>query len=576
MTNVAEPSPARQSTVNVRRRRPLNPISRFLGALPALSVIISSPAVAQHVTDAEARQWQADLKYMSEEMRKWHKNLFHTITGEQFDQTIRDLDRQIPSLARHQIIVAMARIAAMIGDGHTNLAPTRDPKIAFRTYPIKLYFFSNGLHVRAATPEHAEIIGSRIVMIGTATVEEAYGQVRQLIGRDNEMGARFFAPFLLAMPEVLHALGLISDMDHATYTIENEGSQRTIELKPFGPAEMLAPDTDTSWLLSDGWTDARQLAGSQTPLWLKDPRNKFWYEYLPDSRTLYVQFNHVGNKEDVTVEEFSKRLFSFIDSTRVDRLALDLRLNRGGNGQLNLPLLLGIIKSIKIDQPGKLFTIIGRSTWSAAQFLTGEMERYTNTLFVGEPTGGKPNSYGDSHKIILPNSGIAVRVSTLWWQGDERDTREWIAPQIAAELSFEEYRTNTDPALNTILKYIPEKPLDRLLSEAVRESGLQAARTTYNEWKSNPSNKYANVETELNNLGYELLGSHRINDAIGIFQLNVDAYPGSPNVYDSLGEAYMAAGQNELAITSYQKSLELNPKNANARAMIARIEGKNR
>ena len=69
--------------------------------------------------------------------------------------------------------------------------------------------------------------------------------------------------------------------------------------------------------------------------------------------------------------------------------------------------------------PAKLFTIIGRSTWSATQFLVNEMEKYTNTLFVGEPTGGKVNSYGDSRKIILPNSGITVRVSTLWWHGDQ-------------------------------------------------------------------------------------------------------------------------------------------------------------
>jgi C-terminal processing protease CtpA/Prc len=155
----------------------------------------------------------------------------------------------------------------------------------------------------------------------------------------------------------------------------------------------------------------------------------------------------VGNKKDETVEAFSKRLFFFVEENRVDRFILDLRLNRGGNGQRNRPLLLEIIRCSKIDQKGKLFTIIGRGTWSAAQILVCELEGYTNTLFGGEPTGGKVNSFGDSHKILLPNSGITVRVSTLWWQEDERDSRQWIAPQIASGLIFQEYCANTDPAM---------------------------------------------------------------------------------------------------------------------------------
>src|SRR5260221_6716426 len=95
---------------------------------------------------------------------------------------------------------------------------------------------------------------------------------------------------------------------------------------------MLAPDTDTRWLPEAGWVDARDSAPSPTPLWLKDPQNKFWFEYLPDSKTVYVQFNQVGDKTDNTVEAFSKRLFTFVDANTVERLVLDLRLNSSGNG----------------------------------------------------------------------------------------------------------------------------------------------------------------------------------------------------------------------------------------------------
>ncbi|HEY6271938.1 MAG TPA: tetratricopeptide repeat protein, partial [Terriglobales bacterium] len=68
----------------------------------------------------------------------------------------------------------------------------------------------------------------------------------------------------------------------------------------------------------------------------------------------------------------------------------------------------------------------------------------------------------------------------------------------------------------------------------------------------------------LNNFGYSLLGEKKYDDAIHIFQRNVAEYPQNGNTYDSLGEAYMDAGQSELAIQNYEKSLQLNPKNDNA------------
>src|SRR5215204_459873 len=128
----------------------------------------SSTAV---VTAAEADKWRADLRYMAEEMPKYHKNLFHTITPVQFDAAVKKLDEKIPTLARHQIIVELARIVAMIGDGHTNISPTRDTKIAFNSLPIKLYLFKDGLFIRSAAREQADLVGARVTKIGGLTTD---------------------------------------------------------------------------------------------------------------------------------------------------------------------------------------------------------------------------------------------------------------------------------------------------------------------------------------------------------------------------------------------------------------------
>jgi cytochrome c-type biogenesis protein CcmH/NrfG len=62
-----------------------------------------------------------------------------------------------------------------------------------------------------------------------------------------------------------------------------------------------------------------------------------------------------------------------------------------------------------------------------------------------------------------------------------------------------------------------------------------------------------------------------VRDAIAVFELNAEAYPSSSNVYDSLGEAYVVAGDKTSAVRNYRRSLELNPENQNAIRMLEQL-----
>lgn len=78
-------------------------------------------------------------------------------------------------------------------------------------------------------------------------------------------------------------------------------------------------------------------------------------------------------------------------------------------------------------------------------------------------------------------------------------------------------------------------------------------------------------EADLNALGYELLKQGDKTPALNIFKLNVEYFPDSWNVYDSLGDGYSANGNSELAISNYEKSLKLNPNNQNAINQIRKL-----
>ncbi len=112
------------------------------------------------------------------------------------------------------------------------------------------------------------------------------------------------------------------------------------------------------------------------------------------------------------------------------------------------------------------------------------------------------------------------------------------------------------------------------LLKTIDSSGSDAAVKQYHELKAAAPPSYNFDEAELNHLGYQLLNKKKLKEAIRIFQLNVETYPKSSNVYDSLGEAYMDNGNKPLAIANYEKSLELNPENLNAVKMIQKIKAR--
>ena len=106
----------------------------------------------------------------------------------------------------------------------------------------------------------------------------------------------------------------------------------------------------------------------------------------------------------------------------------------------------------------------------------------------------------------------------------------------------------------------PAKPLVDQLNQTIEKEGVAEAINQFNKLKSDKE-LYSYNEGELNQLGYSYLRANKVEEAIAIFELNIQEYPKSWNVYDSYAEALMVNGENEGAIENYKKSLELNPNN---------------
>lgn len=118
----------------------------------------------------------------------------------------------------------------------------------------------------------------------------------------------------------------------------------------------------------------------------------------------------------------------------------------------------------------------------------------------------------------------------------------------------------------------PKLSLVDTLKSVINADGIDESLRLYQHLKETAQDKYAFREGALNRLGYQLMGEEFLIEAIEIFRLNVEEFPTSWNVYDSLGEALMNAGNSPEAILMFEKSLKLNPDNESGKANLKKMK----
>lgn len=143
-------------------------------------------------------------------------------------------------------------------------------------------------------------------------------------------------------------------------------------------------------------------------------------------------------------------------------------------------------------------------------------------------------------------------VPGFFWQGWNQAA--WYALQ---------HDTKTDEAMVWVDRSINT---NRNFTNLMTKHGLliKANKTSEAEEVKKEAYSLAN-ESEVNTYGYQLLGAKKLDEAIEVFKWNVNQYPQSWNVYDSLGEAYQIKGYKTLAKEYYGKALNMAPENQKQR-----------
>jgi hypothetical protein len=414
------------------------PTRRFSGlCFSILALLAALTGAAQHVPELSREdKWREDLKYLFVELPKRHKNLFFKITRHQFDREVSGIIESVPKLSDSEIKLALRRLTAMIGDPHTRISYNVD-----KTYPVALYQFSDGVFATATTEEYKSALGAKLIRIGETDIENAIEAVRPFVIFENEWRFKQQFPYYLTDPEMLRLLKILPSADEGDFTFDDgNGNHFVVKLRPVSTRagiKFIAPFDSPP---------------GKTPLYLRNPERYYWYEYLPDSKTLYLNYRRCSNMPLQPFNRFASALLKFMDENPVERMVIDLRLNVGGNSTILDPFIKALSKRRDVNQSGKLFALIGRGTFSSGCLNAIRLKRETKAILVGEPTGQRPNSYGEVKAMTLPHTKLRVQYSTRYFKTMDEDPPS-LAPDIQVEHSSSDYVSGRDPALEQALNY---------------------------------------------------------------------------------------------------------------------------
>lgn len=343
---------------------------------------------------------------LAEAVERLHPDPFRAIAREQFFAAAGGADTR----------VELMQLPALLGDrnGHTAVHPIGDHPRPFHMFPLAPYEFDDGVFVVAA--EAPELVGRELQAVEGVPVEELNEVVAPLVARDNAWTMRARRPVFAVTLEVLEGLG-IADGPEVTFRL----GDRDVRLEPVADSHARVGSGDR---LPNGGADRR-------------------IEPIGDA----LHFTYHVTRGDTT--GFARAITAA--SAQADRVVLDLRWNSGGNNQTYGPLLDALERLAAAGK--RLAVLTSRVTFSAAMQLVVDLEQRTPAVFVGEPTGGSPNQYGDAVAVELPRSGLTARVATVWWttagEDDERVTRE---PDIFVPVTAGEYFAGEDPVLRAALE----------------------------------------------------------------------------------------------------------------------------
>ena len=400
---------------------------RYDSCVKWMAVLLAATTLC--AADVTPDQWRDDLGFLARALPAKHKNLFFHLSKAEFNRRIKQLEEAAGTATDIEMRAGLARLVASIGDLHTTIQAFDSS----RNFGLGFFEYPDGIYCSSARVELAEAMSARVVSVQGVPVADVMRKLRQFVPRENEMVPLALAPALLGRPGALLAAGV--PVKDSAVDFEMQRGGRTFVVHATVPT---SPSRDTRRAPLDG--------SFPTPLYQSDRVSKYWFQFLGDSHTLYIQYNSCSEDPSKPFQEFSEEVARTIGDLHPVKIVVDLRHNGGGDSSVIAPL----VEVLKSQQGTRIYAVIGRNTMSSAFMAARDLKHSAHAILVGEPTGQKPNSYGEVKTFALPNSHLVVGYSTEYIHRADRGDPPSYAPDRKVPMTSAALQSGRDPIMEWI------------------------------------------------------------------------------------------------------------------------------
>jgi hypothetical protein len=393
---------------------------------------------------ARVAGWRADVDSLVDLVRTKHWRFREAPLPKDFAEQAGRLRADVPALDDERIVVAMQALLATLRDGHTLLYPFGMRHGGLSHLPVAFYAFEDGLGVIAADSAHAHLLGRRVQGIEGARIPDLVARLTPFLSIENPSQLRWVFPTYVTFPAFLRAAGVVTGASDVRIDVDSGSGSVEVRVRPTQPP--IDPGT-----LTLGLVPPPAPASSRGAMYLTRLADAYWLTTLHDGGTVYVQVNRVVNDQREPLDKFASRMLDTLLRPQTRALIVDLRNNNGGNAAVLPPLIRSFAAYRALRPTSRMYLLIGRQTFSAAQTLVNRLEEYCAPVIVGEESGSKPNRFGNGVAFRLPYSGVRGEISGGYNQAaTSRDNRAATVPEIRIGLTLHDWLAGRDPVLDSI------------------------------------------------------------------------------------------------------------------------------
>jgi len=473
--------------------------------------VIALPATEYDTKNAlTVEQMEQDLDYLEAGLEYYHADAWHSISKENFEAEITELEGRLEDMTRTQFQYEVARLVALIGDAHTTASFDDDYAEYLRELAFSIKDFDDGWYIVKTDGDHSQYLGWRIDKIGKYDREQITGMIKSYFSTETEAWTQYKMIGYVNHWDVLYLAGVV-DSETVTLTLSKDGETETTVYTalPYTECNDLSYQTLSAL---DGYTEVETGKSSE------------YYRDVEFDDFLFVQYNVCQNMSSCSMTAFAGDLAAIQAEKNYQTLVIDLRYNVGGSSSVITPLCE--FADAFVEGGGKLYVLIGERTFSSGIFALESLRAY-NPILIGTPSGGGENHYGEATgTFTLSNCGMTIYCATKWFHVFADAAVSSAVPDITAAHTFEDYFNGIDPELAIVRKLIsgelksPEPQSPESWSTVKTESWTESFDFEKYPWANNMDGGF---------MGY--LGVKRVLKWINSRYDNCD-YPGMiPAVY---------------------------------------------